>query len=79
MSERTTAELLVALRLWDAGSPRLLVREAANRIEALESLADALAEDLGSAEEQWGDDYLWQKWNLSESMDRWRASRGVTR
>ena len=29
---------------------------------------DALANDLWSAEDQWGDDYLWKKWGLSKHL-----------
>lgn len=45
---------------------------------------DALAEALWSAEDQWGDDYLWDKWELSKPLTVYRkqalidAKKGTT-
>ena len=33
---------------------------------------DELANALWSAEDQWGDDYLWDKWNLSKALTKER-------
>jgi hypothetical protein len=39
-----------------------------DEIEALRKQRNELASDLWHAEDQWGDDYLWKKWNLSEHL-----------
>ena len=33
---------------------------------------DELANALWSAEDQWGDDYLWDRWNLSKALTKER-------
>ena len=37
-------------------------------IEALRKQRNELANNLWSAEDQWGDDYLWTKWKLSQHL-----------
>jgi hypothetical protein len=38
------------------------------RLAIAEAGADRLADDLTCAQEQWGDEYLWQKWELGSAL-----------
>jgi hypothetical protein len=38
------------------------------RLPTAEADADRLADDLTCAQEQWGDEYLWQKWELDSAL-----------
>ena len=40
------------------------------RLVEVEKQRDALADALWSAEDQWGDDYLWEKWGLSKHLTK---------
>lgn len=42
--------------------------EVEAELKELEAHRNKLADSLWCAEDQWGDDYLWNKWNLSEHL-----------
>jgi hypothetical protein len=42
-------------------------------VEKWKAMAGGLVLDLGMAQGQWGEDYLWKKWNLSESLAKYDA------
>ena len=53
---------------------RFLESEHRDQLEimALKAERDGLAAALWSAEDQWGDDYLWKKWGLSKTLTQER-------
>jgi hypothetical protein len=60
----TNETLMPGTRLCTCGGVPALKR----RIAELERERNEIASDLWCAEDQWGDDYLWKKWELSRHL-----------